>query len=258
MELNFKEFGQGEPVVILHGLFGMLDNWQSIAKKLAEHFTVYILDLRNHGKSPHSEEFNYDVLAADVQHFMESHWMYDGAHLIGHSMGGKTAMHFALRNPDLATTLTVVDIAPRAYNGGHEAYFEAMLALNLESTKNRKEAEAFLAERIHNKAELQFILKNLSRDDETEEFFEWKLNLRSLHRNYPLIMGGVGAAGETFDKRTLFIRGGNSKYLQDDDMDLIKIKFPRAEFFTVPDAGHWVHAEAPALFTKTVLDFLLK
>ena len=256
MTLNYKEFGQGEPLLILHGLFGMLDNWQSIAKKLSEHFLVYIIDQRNHGKSPHSDDYNYDILADDLLEFMEARELRS-AHLVGHSMGGKTAMHFALRYPAAVRSLVVVDIAPRAYQGGHEAYFEAMLALDLTKIKERKEAEHFLATRIADAAELQFLLKNLSRNDVTDEHFEWKMNLRSLYRNYPTIMGGVGAAGETLDKPTLFVRGGRSQYIREDDKELILTRFPKAQLVTIPNAGHWVHAEQPEAFLAAITDFLV-
>ena len=130
LELNYKTFGQGAPIVILHGLFGTLDNWQTIARQLAETHAVFILDQRNHGRSPHAEPQDYPTLAEDLRHFMESHWMYDGAHIIGHSMGGKTAMQFALLHPDMVKKLVVVDIAPKAYEGTHYEIFEALQTLD--------------------------------------------------------------------------------------------------------------------------------
>lgn len=122
MELNYKEFGQGDPLIILHGLFGTLDNWQTIAKKLAKHYSVYLIDQRNHGRSPHHDEFDYVVMAEDLHEFMESQWIYK-AHILGHSMGGKTAMQFAMEYPDMIDQLIIIDIAPKKYQGGHQLIF---------------------------------------------------------------------------------------------------------------------------------------
>ena len=137
MKLNYKSFGAGFPVIILHGLFGSLDNWQTIAKQLAKHFMVYIIDLRNHGRSPHDEAFDYEVMVEDLQLFLESQWIYE-AHIIGHSMGGKTAMQFALSYPDLVKKLVVVDIAPKAYSEEHRAIFEALFSLNSKFNSNQQ------------------------------------------------------------------------------------------------------------------------
>ncbi|MBL4648388.1 MAG: alpha/beta fold hydrolase, partial [Aureispira sp.] len=140
MQLNYKVFGEGDPVLILHGMFGTLDNWQTIAKKLAEHFMVFIIDLRNHGRSPHSDEFDYAIMANDIQEFMESNWIYE-AYVVGHSMGGKVAMQLASENPDLVTKLVLVDIAPKVYVGNHQTIFEALFSLDLDQLESRKEAD---------------------------------------------------------------------------------------------------------------------
>ncbi len=137
MDLNYKTFGSGEPVIILHGLFGMLDNWKTMAKRLAEHYTVYIVDQRNHGRSPHTDEINYPLMAEDLRLFMENNWLYH-AHLIGHSMGGKTVMQFALDNPDMTDRLVVIDIAPKAYTSNHDAIFDALLSVDISSLGSRK------------------------------------------------------------------------------------------------------------------------
>jgi len=147
MELNYKSFGEGYPIIILHGLFGTLDNWQTIAKKLSEHYSVYIIDLRNHGRSPHEDIFNYEVMADALQAFMYSQWIYE-AQIIFHSMGGKTAMQFALTYPDLVNQLVVVDIAPKAYEGGHQTIFEALLSLDVSTITSRKQAAAALESKI--------------------------------------------------------------------------------------------------------------
>ncbi|MEZ4960220.1 MAG: alpha/beta fold hydrolase [Saprospiraceae bacterium] len=253
MELNYKTFGQGDPVIILHGLFGTLDNWQTIARKLAEHYSVYILDQRNHGRSPHSETHDYPSMAEDLRQFMESHWMYDGAHVIGHSMGGKTAMQFALDHPDLVKKLVVVDIAPKAYNGGHHEIFDALFSMDLDKIADRSEADSLLAEKIKEPDVRLFLMKNLSR--KKEGGYEFKMNLPALYKHYDDILAAV--SGEhPFEGPSLFIRGGRSRHMEDGDEVLIKKLFPQAIIETVAGAGHWVHAEKPEELLKLVGKFL--
>ncbi|MBI1226570.1 MAG: alpha/beta fold hydrolase [Bacteroidetes bacterium] len=261
MELNYKTFGQGDPVIILHGLFGTLDNWQTIARQLAENYSVFILDQRNHGRSPHAEPHDYPTLAEDLRQFMEAHWMYDGAHVIGHSMGGKTAMQFALNYPDLVKKLVVVDIAPKAYQGNHYEIFEALKAMDLDKIADRKEAEAFLAERIQEEDVRLFLMKNLTRktpfsgEQGGSGGFEFKMNLPVLWEHYPTILAEI--SGEPFEGPTLFIRGGRSKHVVlPEDESLIKKLFPNSEIKTVEGAGHWVHAEKPGELLKMVQVFL--
>ncbi len=252
VELNYKSFGQGEPVVILHGLFGTLDNWQTIARALAEHFLVYIVDQRNHGRSPHLEEMSYPVLAEDLRVFMEAHWMYR-AHIVGHSMGGKTAMQFALTYPDMVDRLAVIDMAPKAYPGGHEDIFRALLDLDIERVENRKDAEDFLARRIDSPAVLQFLLKNITREHDGR--YTWKMNLPVLYRHYGEILQAVHG-DEPFDGPALFLRGGRSAYILPEDEPAIRKLFPQAQIETIAEAGHWVHAEAPGEVTRILEHFL--
>lgn len=252
-ELNYKTFGQGDPIIILHGLFGTLDNWQTIAKQLAQQYSVYIIDLRNHGRSPHADEFDYPTMATDVQHFMESHWIYK-AHIIGHSMGGKVAMQLATEYPDMVDRLIVVDIAPKTYPSGHDAIFEALLGLDLKNTKDRKEADAFLQKKIAELGVRQFLLKNLSRNKGSGQY-EWKMNLPVIHAAYSQILENIDTS-DTFEGDTLFIRGGKSDYIASDDLSLLQEYFPNAELKTVDGAGHWVHAEQPKVLLEMVLRFL--
>lgn len=252
MNLNFKSFGQGPPVIILHGLFGNLDNWQTFAKQLAADFSVYIVDQRNHGRSPHVEEMNYPAAAEDLKLFMESQWMYH-AHVIGHSMGGKTAMQFAFDHPDMLDQLVVVDIGPKAYEGGHQAIFEAMLSLDVANLKSRNEAEAHLAKSISDHGVRLFLMKNLTRAKSGG--FAWKINLPVLHREYANILAAV--TGEPFDGPSLFVRGGQSDYVQESDWSSIQDLFPDARLTSIPDSGHWVHAEAPQALLQEVKQFLL-
>ncbi len=252
MQLNYKEFGQGDPVIILHGLFGTLDNWQTIAKKLAEENTVYIVDQRNHGRSPHVDSHDYSSMAEDLRQFMEDNWIYN-AHLIGHSMGGKTAMQFALDFPDMVDKLVVVDISPKAYPGSHHDIFEALSSLDLDTIESRKQADEHLAQSIDDKGIRLFLMKNLTSDKEGG--YKFKMNLPVLYRHYDEILDSV-RGDDPFEKQTLFIRGEKSKHMEDEDEDEIKKMFPSAEIETVAGAGHWVHAEAPVELLKLVKNFL--
>ena len=165
MQLNYKVFGEGDPIVILHGLFGSLDNWQTIAKRLADQFRVYIIDQRNHGKSPHSDTISYSVMAQDLKGFMETHGL-NQSHVIGHSMGGKTALQFAVDFPAMVNKLVVVDISPRSYEGGHEMIFEALLGMEPADLRSRGEADEVLSKSIKEFGVRQFLLKNLARRKE--------------------------------------------------------------------------------------------
>ena len=256
IQLNYKEYGLGEPVVILHGLFGTLDNWQGIAKTLSTQYTVFTLDMRNHGRSPHTPApFNYDIMAEDVATFLQNNWIYE-ARVIGHSMGGKAAMQLAFSYPDLVKKLVVIDIAPKTYQGGHESVLAALNSIDLTQLADRKEAEAQLMAQLQNDTStVQFLLKNLSRRPATEGGgFEWKMNLPVLMSEYPTIMGDV--TGDTFDKPTLFVRGGDSDYILDKDWTAIQTRFPQAQLETIEGAGHWVHADQPQALVKTLADFL--
>lgn len=251
MTLNYKSFGQGPPVIILHGLFGSLDNWQTFAKQLAEDFTVYIIDQRNHGRSPHADQMAYPLAAEDLRAFMEDQWIYE-THLIGHSMGGKTAMQFAFDHPDLLDRLVVVDIAPKTYQGGHEAIFEAMLSLDFGVIESRTDAEEQLARSISNPGIRLFLLKNLHRNQDGS--YGWKMNLPVLHRDYPNITGAV--EGTPFEGPSMFVRGSHSDYIQDSDWPRIEELFPKAQLETIDKAGHWVHAERPKALLSLVRKFL--
>ncbi len=251
MELNYKQFGQGDPVIILHGLFGMLDNWQTIAKKLAENYTVFIIDQRNHGRSPHHPDFDYSLLAEDLHCFMEQQWIYQ-AHLIGHSMGGKTVMQFALDYPDFVEKMIVVDIAPKKYEGGHQLIFEALFDLDLEHIQNRKDAEQQLEVRIPQFGVRQFLLKNLTR--KKEGGYTWKMNLDAIFNHYEDILDTI--EGEPVEIPSLFIKGGLSNYIQKEDSSLIKKLFSHSNIITIEKSGHWVHAEQPDILLEHMKNFL--
>jgi len=253
MQLNYKTYGQGDPIIILHGLFGTLDNWQTVGKQLAENYMVYLVDQRNHGRSPHLDEITYPLMANDLRSFMENQWVHQ-AHVIGHSMGGKTAMQFALSYPDMVDKLIVVDIATEAYPGGHEQIFEALLSLDLTEVDSRSDAAAHLEQAGIQEAGIrQFLLKNLSR--KKEGGYEWKMNLPAIHEHYQDILAAVESS-EVYNDPTLFIRGGQSQYVNDDNWPAVLQLFPNAKLETVENAGHWVHAEAPEALLQHVTRFL--
>lgn len=251
MELFYREFGQGSPVIILHGLFGFSDNWQTIAKGLSDNHLVVTPDLRNHGRSPHAPTHTYPEMAEDLRAFMEQHWMFSAA-LAGHSMGGKVAMQLALSYPDMVERLVVVDISPGGAEDKHSSIFDALRSMDLSKMTTRQEAETYLAERIPDTGTRQFLLKNITREDDGR--FTWKMNLPVLWEHYDDILAPV--TGQPFDKPALFIRGSRSEYIKDSDFPLIKSLFPQAEVVTVEGAGHWVHADKPAALLGILKNFL--
>ncbi|MFN0014224.1 MAG: alpha/beta fold hydrolase [Saprospiraceae bacterium] len=251
MDLFSREFGQGSPVVILHGLFGFSDNWQTVAKALADQHLVFTPDLRNHGRSPHLPTHSYPEMADDLQVFLEQHWVFQTA-LVGHSMGGKVAMQLALNRPDMVDRLVVVDIAPGPASDNHGDIFRALLDLDLTQINARPQAEAWLATRVPDVGTRQFLLKNITRNPDGG--FAWKMNLPVLWAEYPAILAGV--QGEPFSKPTLFIRGSRSDYIRDADFPLIRSLFPQAQVVTVEGAGHWVHADKPVELLAVLREFL--
>lgn len=252
ISLNFKSYGQGNPVIILHGLFGTLDNWQTIARQLSANYLVYLVDQRNHGRSPHTDDFDYSLLAEDLKDFMESEGMSQ-ATIIGHSMGGKTAMQFAVSYPEMVHSLIVVDIAPKAYEGGHQEIFDALLSVDLTKIESRKMADEQLMSAIPDFGVRQFLLKNLTR--EKEGGYRWKMNLPAIYKNYQHILDNI-LLDEPFSGPSLFIRGEKSGYIKQEDDSLIKSVFPEAQIVTIPNAGHWVHAEAPKALLLAFENFM--
>ena len=251
MKLNFKKYGnKGKAVIILHGLFGMLDNWSTIGRKLGEHFQVYTIDQRNHGKSPHNEVMNYKVMAEDLLHFIEDEKL-ESPHIIGHSMGGKTAMQFAIDYQNHLNKLVVVDIAPKAYEHGHQIIFDAFNGVNLSLIESRKEADEKMTPLLPDFGIRQFILKNLARDNKANYF--WRPAVNIIERNYNNIVSSI--EGE-FEGETLFIKGGKSDYIQENNWSEIQEQFPNSKLSVIANSGHWVHAEQPHEFFNEVLNFL--
>lgn len=252
MKLNHKILGEGVPIVILHGLFGMLDNWMSFAKSLAEEYQVILVDHRNHGRSPHSDQISYPLYAEDLKNLLDEIGISQ-AYVMGHSMGGKTAMYFATQYPEMTLGMISVDMGAHGYyKGNHDEIFEAILPLELGKYERRNEIDLELSKNIDVLPIRQFLLKNLNR---SENGFAWRANFQILHDQYENIRVAV-PDNIQYDGPSLFIRGGNSPYIRDEDYDYIKTIFPNANLITVEGAGHWVHAEKPKELLSIVREFL--
>jgi esterase len=252
MQLFYQQYGEGHPLIILHGLFGMSDNWVSHARRLAEDFSVYVVDQRNHGKSGRHEVFNYTAMADDLLEFMETHSLAS-AHILGHSMGGKTAMEFALEHPEMVDRLIVADISAAEYNHRHDIIIEAMLSVDLEKFTSRTYVEKELQKTIPDAAIRLFLLKNLYWKDRTS--LGWKANLEVIMENLHEVFRAIDAP-VPFTRPTLFIRGSNSPYIQQKHLPRIKKLFPHSMVETIEDASHWLHAEKPDEFYRLTIHFL--
>lgn len=251
MKLNYKILGSGEPLIIAHGLMGMLDNWQAPARWLEPHFRVIIIDLRNHGHSPHSADFSYDFMVNDVLELMDD-LAVEKAHLLGHSMGGKVMMRLAQHFPKRTKKLIVADIGPKYYPIHHQKILAALKAVPLDQLSKRTDAEDFMQPFIPEASVRQFLMKSLFHKEKGS--FDWRFNLDAIEAN----IENVGEATDDveFDGVTLFIRGGNSNYITDSDWYDIKLVFPNSTLETIEGAGHWLHAEKPEQFCNSVIEFL--
>lgn len=253
MILHSQIVGEGKPFVILHGFLGMSDNWKTLGNRFAENgYEVHLVDQRNHGRSFHSEEFSYELMAADLKVYCKQKGLTDIV-LLGHSMGGKTAMEFAVENPDRCSALIVADIAPKHYPPHHQDILKALSSLDFSKIESRSDAEEVLAGYIPEKSVRLFLMKNLYR--KSKEEYGLRINLPVLKEHMEEIGKGI-AADAGFNKKTLFIKGGNSGYIDDSDETLIKKHFPIARIETIAGAGHWLHAEKPEEFLGLCLDFL--
>jgi esterase len=253
MDLHFKEYGAGAPVVILHGLFGSLNNWHSHATALGERFHVFTLDQRNHGSSGHSPEMNYALMADDLHEFIRKHGIAP-AMVVGHSMGGRTAMQHALTFPDEVQKVVVVDMHPHADPPVHIPIFNALSSVDFSRVGSRDDVERMLAPSITDSAVLQLLLTNLKREENGS--YRWKISLEGIRNNYDALIGPVTVDGR-FEGPSLFLTGGKSTLVKPSDHPGILSLFPRAEFVEIPEAGHWVQADAPEEFRSVVMEFLL-
>ena len=253
IELHSSIVGEGKPMVILHGFLGMSDNWKTIGTKFGEQgYEVHLLDQRNHGRSPHTAEMNYSVMAEDVVQYCNNRNLKNVI-LLGHSMGGKVAMQVAAENPSLVEKIIVVDISPKYYSPHHQTILEGLTALDNETITSRGDAEDFLAQFIKDQGTRLFLLKNLYW--KTKEKLALRLNLKVLKENVEEV-GKALPAGLKYEKPTLFIKVERSDYITAEDEDLIRLHFPNAEVVSIPGAGHWVHAENMKDFYNKVIEFL--
>lgn len=251
--LSYNEYGAGPAILILHGLFGSARNWSTIAKHLAETHHVYALDLRNHGSSPWADSMVYSDLVDDVRGFIEQHGLESTA-VLGHSMGGKTAMLLALRYGHLVDSLIVVDTAPVPYQHSFLPYVQAMQQVNIAAIKRRDEADAALSEQIPDAATRMFLLQNLVYRD---QHFDWRINLPALAANMGQLTDfPVAAVNRVYFGKTLIICGGQSVYVQPEHHDLIYRMFPNAGITVIPSAGHWVHIDQPDPFIGAIAALL--
>lgn len=256
MKLFYRKIGEGKPVVILHGLFGQSDNWNSFGKQLKEAgHAVYLVDARNHGLSPHSDEWNYQVMSDDVYELLNTEIKEEKIVLIGHSMGGKTAMQFAVDHPEVVEKLVVVDIAPKFYRPHHQEILKALNSIDVTLLQNRKEANVIVSKYIDDVGTKLFLLKNLYRTDDNPKSYNWRFNLAVISSQ----IDNVGEAileGSAANVPTLFVKGGNSNYILEEDTELINGIFSNNSIVTIANAGHWLHAEKPNEFYEKIMAFI--
>jgi len=267
MELFFRSFGEGPPLVILHGLYGSSDNWISIARALSPDFEVFLPDQRNHGYSPHDDRHDYPAMRDDLLQFMDDRQL-DKASLVGHSMGGKAIMHFAVKYPEKVDSMIIVDMAPQPIPSGeqsgrplsHDRILDAMLEVDFTRVEKRDDVIKQLERSIFSTRVSSFLMKNLALNDCGNYF--WRMNVQTIRDSLESVFegllpgdysGGKGISGFP----VLFIRGGESDYIRDDMIPGIREIFPMAEITTIPDAGHWLHVEQTSLLIKTMKYFLL-
>lgn len=252
MKLHTQIKGKGKPIVILHGFLGMGDNWKSLSKKLAETYEVHLPDMRNHGKSQHSQNFNYDVMVEDIVEYFDTHDIKNAV-LIGHSMGGKIAMQFAAEHSAYLSHLVVVDIAPKLYQPHHDIILNGLKSLQTQKLTSRSDAEDILKENIKEPGIRLFLLKNLKREDDNT--LRVKPNIDVFIANKKEI-GKALPESSKYTGPTLFVKGENSFYIREKDKALISQHFPNNKIVSIEKAGHWVHAENPKSFLEHVLDFI--
>jgi len=253
MELYYREMGEGQPLVILHGLFGFSDNWQTQAKKFSEYYRVILVDLRNHGHSPWSSDFSYPIMVEDLVNLFQKLELQQVI-LLGHSMGGKVAMHFSQKHAHYLEKLIVVDMGVKSYPMHHEHILEAFSRIDLTKMSARSEAEQILKQFIESEGVRQFLLKNLYWKEKGK--LSWRVNFPVLEAAMPEILSALPQV-EVFIS-TLFIRGALSNYILDEDVSAIEQIFPDSSLESIQNAGHWVHAEAPDAFVDYVLGFCLR
>ncbi len=254
MKLEYREYGKGQPLLILHGLFGQSDNWNTLAKAFAENgFHVFTLDQRNHGLSPHSNVWDYEAMAEDLKEFIEEHQLKNVI-LLGHSMGGKTVLFFEWKYPEIASKIIIADMATREYEPHHNIVLKALNAVDFNAIKTRKEAEAVLNNYIEDFGTKQFLLKNIYWKDNNNNQMAWRFNLKVIDQLYDNVR--IAVPEFVSQTKTLIIKGEKSDYINKQDIEDYKLRFPESRFVTIPNAGHWVHAEKPKEFFECVYEFI--
>ncbi len=252
-KLHYQEAGQGDTIILIHGLFGSLENLGMIAKVLQDNYRVISVDVRNHGQSFHQNSMQYSELALDIIHLMDD-LKLENAHILGHSMGGKIAMQLAIDFPSRVNKLIIADIAPVEYPPHHERIINGLKSINLDIIKTRKEADIQLTQAVETASVRQFLLRNLSSKNGQ---FSFKCHLDYISNCYPQIMSGFSLE-QQYDGDTLFIKGGDSDYIQSSHRDVVLSIFPNSSAKIIQGTGHWLHAEKPVIFNKIVTDFLAK
>jgi esterase len=253
IRLHSESFGDGEPLVIAHGLFGSGTNWRTLARRFAEQYHVVLLDARNHGRSPHCSTMSYAEMAADLSCTLDGLGL-SRVHLIGHSMGGKAAMTLATTNPDRVRSLVVADVAPIAYDHDFDTELHAMKAIDAPSVERRRDADERLSKHLQDPLLRAFLLQNLV---QTDGKFSWRVNLAAIEAGVDVLTGSF-VLERPYEGPALFLRGANSQYVPDSAHDAIKTHFPRAQMLTIENAGHWLHAEQPDAFVDAATRFLSK
>ncbi len=248
-----NESSNETPLLIFHGLFGLLDNWQTLGLKFAETRSVHLIDLRNHGRSFHSETMNYKAFSDDILEYLQFHHI-EKCILLGHSLGGKAVMEFAVKNPEKTEKLVVADIAPKAYPPHHQSIIKALQSVDFSKIEKRSEVEAVLQQYIPEISVRQFLLKSVYRKD--DETYDFRFNINVIAQNYSNLIE-KSITNISYVKPTLFIRGGNSHYISDEDFHFIQKQFPQAILATIPNAGHWLHAENPDKFFEITQNFII-
>ena len=264
MKLFCRRYGEGPPLVILHGLYGSSDNWMTIARNISSHYTVYLPDQRNHGKSPHDDLHDYQSMSNDLFELV-TEYKLGSFFLAGHSMGGKTAVNFALKWPGMINGLAILDISPftdyaslSASRNQHKNILSVILETDIASAKSRKEIEELLSVSISSEKERKVIMKNIQRD--ADKRFSWKLNAQSLLKNLDMILEGINRQAIDDLRVTgfpvIFLKGEKSDYLNPEDYSYIMRLFPAAEFRVIRNAGHWLHVDNPEAVTETLIGLL--
>ncbi len=262
MKLFCRQFGSGRPLLILHGLYGSGDNWYTVGRALSQQYQVFLIDLRNHGSSPHHPEMNYDVMIKDLKEFIDERRLNE-IYLAGHSMGGKIAMGYTLQNPNKIAKLIVIDIAMRSYDTTgnfsqevktHQKIIESLAKLDISGSRSRSDIDDQLSAYLSQKSLRDFILKNLKRNKRGELY--WSLNIEALRNNLSKILQGIDPDNRIFERPVLLIKGKKSVYVNIKDQEILRNAFPliRIEEF---NTGHWVHAEQPEKTIKLIEEFLL-